>query len=571
MIRRALGPLVLAAVVLAWAAPAHAGKTYCISGFEPGADYGAETGAKTQQDACSDSCFRGSGWHQHGFLRKNGQCYSCWDENDNTCKDLAEADGYTLISLQSCEGAPIVSPQDEPGSCYPDTPPPPPKPDPPPDPPPDDTSQQPPPRQPDPPPEPVAPPPIKLKAPPPPRPTDYDGVIVSIGPGPYAVNTPIRVVGGAKTRAGKVRRVPRGDFVVLGPDGQEVARVHGKPKGRGVVADVTIPVGGAITIRFEPKSVITSPGESLASISPADQQIQVAGCRVQAQLDAPTHGEILVADAQAALRGHFVDAGGQPASAAALSGAHARFLVEIAGEEQRLDAAVDDAGVATASVLIAKPASASEVVRISLIAEGGTGDVCPSSPIEARVTALGVGIEITADVRAGAGEAHCYVDRPCAVTARFRLPTDPTARALGEQFVRSAGLVMTASAGGAPGKIEPSSSVKKSRSESGRFNARRKKAAISPRVTASSGRYEVSTFVIPRLAILMMLPRCTDSAISEKPPRPSETPTISVNVLGKDPIAYTKVFAPSATGSATDPEAGNTCEPLPGGEFNVTS
>lgn len=456
---RALAALVVLVGVAVWAAPARAGDTWCVAGFEPGQDYGAETGAKTEQDSCSDSCFRGSGWHQHGFLKKDGKCYSCWDENDNTCETLAKDEGYELVSLASCSGVPIASPSSEPGSCYVDTPPQPqPQPQPQPDPPqtpPDDASKQPPPQDP-PAPEPAAqvkPKPKPLPRPPAPKPTDYDGVIVKIAPGPYAVNTPIKMVGGAVTRAGKKkRRVARGDFVVIGADGKEVARVHGKPKGFHIVADVTLPVGGNVTIRFEPISIITGSGEKKRDVAFAEQALAAAACRVQAVLEAPTTGEILVADAATPLRGRFVDAAGQPAPVAALGGAKAVFVVETTGAdgervEQRLDAALDAAGVATAQVTVARPASASDVVRVGLVAEGGAGDVCPATAADARVTALGVGIEIKPVA------ARCYLDRPCKVTARFVLPADPAARALGEAFVRSAGLTMTAAAGGAPGDL----------------------------------------------------------------------------------------------------------------------
>lgn len=422
---------------------AHAGKTWCVSAFEPGPGYNGGSGATTERDPCSDRCFGGSSWHFHAFLNKGGACFSCWDESDNTCQDLAKDEGYAFISFSSCEGASIASYSNDDQGCVPD---PATQPQPQPQPQADPGNTAPPVAVPD-----VAPAKKPLPIPPKPRPTDYEGVIVKVGPGPYAVNTPIAMTGGA-TVAGepkKIRRVVAGDFVVLGPDGAEVARFHGKPKGRNVIAQVSIPVGGAVTIRFEPKNIVTASSEKLATITPAQQPLTVAGCRVQAALDGPTVGEILVADAIAPLRGHFVDAAGQPAAPAALNGAKAIFVVEIAGEEQRLDATLDAAGLATAAVMIKKPQADVEVVHVRLIADGGQNDVCPSADVEAKTTALGVGIDITPDPRADGKPRQCYVDRPCPVTARFRLPADPTARTVGVRFVTSPGLALTSSAGGA--------------------------------------------------------------------------------------------------------------------------
>ena len=59
---------------------AHAGKTWCVSAFEPGPGYNNPGGGPpTERDHCADSCFRGSSWHFHGFVRKDGACFSCWD------------------------------------------------------------------------------------------------------------------------------------------------------------------------------------------------------------------------------------------------------------------------------------------------------------------------------------------------------------------------------------------------------------------------------------------------------------------------------------------------------------
>jgi hypothetical protein len=454
-LRLALAALALALVLAAGARAADAGKTWCVSAFEEGPAMRGEGGAMTERDPCADACFKGSSWHFHGFVQKGGSCFSCWDESDNTCQDAADDEGYAWIGFGSCGGFPIASYNDDDQGCYPDTPPQP-QPDP------GATTTQPDPGNATPPaaiPD-AAPAKIVMSKPPPPKPTDYEGVIVKLSPGPHAVNTPITATGGAQTVNGKkLRRVQNGDFVVLGADGNPLRdgagkelRFHGKPKGRNVIAQITIPAGvnGSVTLRFEPKVIITASSEKVAKIIPVDQTIAVAGCRVQAALDAPTAGEILVADAVAQLRGHLIDAAGQPAPPTALAGARPVFVVEIAGEEQRVDATVDAGGAATGSIKIARPQADVEAVHVRLVADGGQGDVCPSAAVEAKTTALGVGIEIKPDPRPDGSPRQCYVDRKCPVTARFRLPADPTARALGQRFIQSAGLTMTAAAGGPP-------------------------------------------------------------------------------------------------------------------------
>ena len=439
--------LVIAALAFA-RTEAHAGKTWCVSAFEPGPGYDGGSGPTTERDPCADSCFKGSSWHFHGFVQKGGACFSCWDESDNTCQDAADDEGYAWIGGSSCAGAPIASYSDSDSGCYPDpaTQPPQPQPDP------GGTTAQPDPGTAPQTPAPDAAPARKpMPIPPKPKPTDYEGVVVKLSPGPYAVNTPITAVGGAQTAADrKPRRVTAGDFVVVGADGKELARIHGKAKGRNVVATIVLPAGtgGAVTIRFEPKIIVAASSEKIANVTPGEQTITAAACRVQATLDAPATGDILVADTTAPLRGHFVDAAGAPAAPGALAGAKAIFVVEIAGAEQRLDASVDATGVATASIAIARPQQPIAPVHVRLIADGGQGDVCPSADVEAKTTALGVSIDIAPDPGADGKPRQCYVDRPCPVTARFRLPADPTARKLGEAFIRSAGLTMTAAAGG---------------------------------------------------------------------------------------------------------------------------
>ena len=433
-----IASLVLALIVRPTAIAETMNDTWCWAGFVPG------TGAdKTQQDACAANPGKRAKWHFHGFIKRAGKCWACWDEEDSTCesKPLPPPHGFDYLG-GSCNDTPVGDPSV--GGTYVGAPTPPPKqPDPPqlPVPDPAATTIAPPPVA---PPVVVAPPPIiKLPPPPLPKPTDYDGVISKVSPGPYAVNTPIRVEGQVKgTVDGKPRKVLLGDFVVIGPDGKEIQRVHGTRKNGVFFANLTIAVGGNVKIRFEPKSVQVF-GEVARTWNPAEQPLTLAGCRVEGKLDAPMPGEVVVADAPTALKGHFVDAGGKPIAPA---GATAFFLVEVAGKEAKLPATLDANGAATGTVTVPRPQTASEDVRVRLVVEGGPGDICPSGPVDAKVTALGVGIEIKPD-------KQCYKDRPCAITARFKLPNDPKARVTGLAFVTAKDMKLTARAGGAPGAL----------------------------------------------------------------------------------------------------------------------
>jgi hypothetical protein len=142
-----------------------------------------------------------------------------------------------------------------------------------------------------------------------------------------------------------------------------------------------------------------------------------------------------------ALSGHLVGPSEQAVGSDQLAGSTPYFSLEIAGDEQKVPAVVDASGGITGSVRIPRPATGSAHVTVHLVSEGGQGDVC-ASHVEAEVTALGIAVEISSD------RPRCYLERPCAVTARFRLPADPVARRLGEAFLSSPALAVVARTGG---------------------------------------------------------------------------------------------------------------------------
>ena len=101
---RWLCAIALAFVALVVAAPeARAGKTWCTSAFYPGPGYGNRgPGPMTEGDPCADACFKGASWHFHGFVTKDGKCFSCWDESDNTCQDVAKDEGFIWGDFSQC-------------------------------------------------------------------------------------------------------------------------------------------------------------------------------------------------------------------------------------------------------------------------------------------------------------------------------------------------------------------------------------------------------------------------------------------------------------------------------------
>ena len=291
--------------------------------------------------------------------------------------------------------------------------------------------------------------PAPLPKPDPPKPADFAGVVVGTSPGPYAVGDKVTVEGGVTDAAGKPRALQGGHFVVLGPDGAPLpgARIEAKPSSNGsgnVSALVTLPIGGTVKIRFEPQSIALTGSELLGNVTPAETSLTASSCRLRGVVLAPVDGAILVAGARSPISGEIRDSAGKPVGAGDLGGARPIFALEVAGKSRKVDAVFDGSGKrVTASVVLEPPASGSQDVVVRLIGEGGGGDFCPDAAVSAKLTALGLGVQVKPT-------RDCYVGRPCDTVVTFQLPDDATARAAGDSFLKAPDLKVALSMNDTP-------------------------------------------------------------------------------------------------------------------------
>ena len=467
---RLLLALAATASVLCWSDVARAGDTWCIGGFS--FDPLVGDGGGHSKHACYKRG-RASGitgdwhWHDQAYVSKDNQtCYTCWDEEDNTCSSIADArDGWKPISAQQCAdmgvgrknkadlrnaNGPVEPPEDpidivqvpidpftpDPVDAPPDDPPPAPLPrddqvifNPTPDPP---TSA-----------------PGPKAGPKKPRPPTKRQVHLKLdlSPGPYAVNDPITVTGFAYTKAGR-RRVDGGTIVVLqngqpllGADGAPLKiRARKTPRGT-ATATFSIPSGGTLTLRFVPDSVQSQRGETLLGPDqPGEVTITVGQCRLRGVVISPADGELIAASEKSKVlfRGRFDNTSG--AASTDLGGATPVFTVEVGGQTHKVTASADGSEF-VGELEVDPPDGTTSDMIVRLIGEGGQSDVCPGTSASARITRLGIGLDLET-------VGNCYVDRPCQVKASFVMPRGAS-QAAAVEFATAADLEMLLFARGA--------------------------------------------------------------------------------------------------------------------------
>ena len=98
--------LLITALALGGEARADDG-TWCVAGFAKGPSYGKTASATTTaQDACAALASKKKFWHFHGFVVKGSACYSCWDEESNTCETAAPSKlGFRFVGASDCRDA----------------------------------------------------------------------------------------------------------------------------------------------------------------------------------------------------------------------------------------------------------------------------------------------------------------------------------------------------------------------------------------------------------------------------------------------------------------------------------
>ncbi|MSP17130.1 MAG: hypothetical protein EXR73_11090 [Myxococcales bacterium] len=376
--------------------------TYCVGGFE--FDSGTVTRNECGAHAAEYLCWH---WHREMFVvGRDGKCRTCWDMCDSTCDTVMpiEHPEFSRASLYDCRRAEALKPGKE--QIYVR--------------------------------DGVA---VAVAPPPPPPAMAIRADIVRVSPGPYSVGDDLDLAVRAVGTDGKPRPVQGGEVIVAGPDGKEVLRVPVTIAPDGTAsAKLKIPAGGALSLRFVPKGIRLDVTEKLGAITSAPFALSVSLCRLRGVMDAPGNKQVLVAGAPVSLRGHLTDKNGNSVGREALSaGMRALFVVDLGGgKTQKVEGTVAADGAVTASFTPPPPISDSDEVAIRLLGDGGAGDLCPGAPAVARLTKLGVGIDL------GATPATCYVGMPCRVTLSFLLPVAGDSRAPAEAFVRDPALAVTA-------------------------------------------------------------------------------------------------------------------------------
>ena len=431
----------IAIAVLATSSTSRADSTWCVGGF-------VFSGQSPTRQECASK--RAQPWHFHSFmLGPDGKCYSCWDAEDNTCTDVAaHQSGYDEVGVARCKDNEVQRPWAgkidwnpdpsviQPGSKDPTTLTPP-----------KDPTQLTPPSQPHPDQSNVGgtpdaspigkSPPTTTKQPSTPAQAKVETIalqarLVKMSPGPYAINEPVEITWEVVGSDGKRRGVKAGVMSTVGADGQRID-VKVKPRRDGTVtATMNIPASGAVTFTYDPSGIDLPVHEEQGAVTSGIAQLTAGACRLRGTVSSPKPGEILSADNQ--LTGELHDQAGNISTA--LNGAVATFVVEMPdGTSKRLPASPDgNAFKASLALEVPDDADTADVV-IRLLGDATTSDVCPGAAVTARLTRLGLAMDVET-------KGTCYVGRPCDIAMTFRLSDEPTARQAGEKFVTAGDLVV---------------------------------------------------------------------------------------------------------------------------------
>lgn len=422
---------------------AYAGNnTYCVGGFD-------WNGGFASRRACGSYANIHRAWHFHVHVMGPDQmCRECWDEEDNTCETtfLRQHPDFRRIGPFDCrrrqaappesvqirvENGVVVSgppPGAPPGGGIPGAPPgggvsP------------DNSSASPP------------PPP-----PPPPPPVNLNAEIVRLSTGPYGAGDTVRVFAQVTTTSGKLRAAQAGEIVVRGPDGRERSRVpvRSLPNGQ-VVAAVKLPDNtvGNVQFEFVPRGIAMQVDETMGTVTGKQSSVRLSPCKLRGYIQSPDRSEVLVPQTLIPLVGELRDKSGQKVTASSISSlTKPVFVVERAdGKVQKHNGTVESDGKISGNLWLAPTNVDSEEILIHLIGEGGPdGELCSSGAQVAKLTKLGVGLDIVEPDPDGI----CYVGRPCRVVARFRLPSSGDARRNAEAWIKTPGLAVVAKLNGDP-------------------------------------------------------------------------------------------------------------------------
>lgn len=274
--------------------------------------------------------------------------------------------------------------------------------------------------------------------------------IVRISAGPYAAGDEIEVVARVVDAEGKPRVVGGGELTVTSATGYtRTVQAHTNRDGT-IGATFALPAGGDATLTVIGLQPELGAREQLqGEIAPVSQRLQVSPCRLRTKVLTPAPHDALT-PGSLMLVGELSRDGQRIGDPGALEGASLHFAVDFtSGSRQRIPATLANDGTWSGRIDLPTPAH-DERFTVTLVAEGGAGDVCPGTSVDATLSQLGVAIDTSRLPR------RCYVGRPCPIDVSLRLPESSAARPQAEAFVRHPGLAGSVSlSGAAPVPLQP--------------------------------------------------------------------------------------------------------------------
>ncbi len=409
-------------IVFGAAAEVHARPlTYCVGGY---------TGTPPSvQAACDSPSVRSQHdeWHRHFWVTNGQECMVCYDEVDRSCRtDFTNNNpGWWPATAYKCRrrqpfsdgvsvfehliGGEVISsprprrthPSEQTSGARPR-------------PAPSDGTASARPRP--------APSSDPVVQPPPIPPAELVPALQVITPGPYAVGDSVSVRGTVSD--GTVERGSAGGVFEVYDGDQLVGTVIGTPQRDGSIrADVALPSADSVRVRFVPTAPQMNPGDTLSNASSDPMVLTVDTCAFRARVIAPLPGEALASGQTVTLEAALFDRDDQVPQP--MIGADIRFAVAVDGHPPVILSADAD-GIAQWT-----PPVAATPTRVEVFASGNTNGniICPSSPLTAQFSDLGLGFDTTAL------PDTCYTDMPCSGEVLLQRPAPGGARQRVDQLL----------------------------------------------------------------------------------------------------------------------------------------
>ena len=376
------------------------GVTYCVGGFS-----GNPPGTK---DACGGTRMRqrhGGRWHHHNYVTDGNQCYSCWDEVDNTCETsfLKDHPKFRVASPGKCkrignrnpnqikfhvrDGRPVSggggggkSSKGNKG---------------------------------------------KKNG----VPTKARAKVTDVSPGPYTAGDTIEMTGEVVDARGNDLPVAGGRFVVITDEGKRIV-VPGKVRDGAVVGQFKIPTTGGLKITFEPGKVKKKGKVNIATDA---RKLNVQACRYRARVVSPKQGAVIVSDSWVDLEAELLDArtGKVLTGSARPRSPRLTFTMHITGQRRPDEVKGGKKSPYKARWSATDPKKKQAKVRFTVGGQAKGGAVCPVRKQKRTATLTGVGLELdTSEV-----PSECWTDSDCPVSLAIKRPRGSISRQVADALL----------------------------------------------------------------------------------------------------------------------------------------